>query len=63
VLRHFAYVFPVLVLGEAHHVEDPATTNEEHQEMCSKTKFYAILKVGFPEKIPQIDQSYELNHK
>jgi hypothetical protein len=39
VLRHFAYVLPVLVLGEAHHVEDPATTNEEHQEMCIKIIF------------------------
>jgi hypothetical protein len=35
VLRHFAYVLPVLVLGEAHHVEDPATKIELKQEMCS----------------------------
>ncbi len=52
-LRHFAYVLPVLVLGEAHHVEDPVTKLEINSGNVQQNNFVAILKVVFPEKSPK----------
>jgi hypothetical protein len=34
-------------LGEAHHVEDPATKREKIRK-CTAKSIFAILKVGFP---------------